>query len=92
MSNLVASDMSGHDWLSVKAMLVKRFGKTQTQVASEMFSLRQGITPVKEYVDKQEYLVTPSALPDTTPVTAPCNGLNQFSKSAFVTHEATRAA
>ena len=91
MSNLVASDMSGHDWLSVKAMLVKRFGKTQTQIVSEMFSLRQGITPVKEYVDKQEYLVTQSASLDATSVTALRNGLNQFSKSAFVTHEATRA-
>ena len=92
MSNLVASDMSGHDWLSVKAMLVKRFGKTQTQVASEMFSLRQGTTPVKEYVDKQEYLVTQSASPDATSVTALHNRLNQFFKSAFVTYEATRAA
>ena len=92
MSNLVASDVSGHDWLSVKAMVVKHFGKTQTQVASEMFSLMQGITPVEESVDKQEHLVTQSALPDTTPVTAPCNGLNRFSKSAFTTYKATRAA
>ena len=84
--------MSGHDWLSIKAMLVKRFGKTQMQIVSEMFSLRQGITPVKEYVDKQEYLVTQSALLDTTPVTALCNRLNRFSKSAFATYEATRAA
>ena len=84
--------MSGHDWLSVKAMLVKHFGKTQTQIVSEMFSLRQGITPVKEYVDKQEYLVTQSALPDATSVTALRNGLNQFPESAFVTYEATRAA
>ena len=92
MSNLVASDMSGHDWLSIKVMLVKHFGKTQMQIVRKMFSLRQGITPVKEYVDKQEYLATQSASLDTTSVTALRNRLNQFFKSAFVTCEATRAA
>ena len=57
-----------------------------------MFALNQGVTLVKEYVNKLEYLEVQSASPDATLVTALCNSLNSYLKSAIFTYEAMIAA